>query len=501
MSMRRALLAVMSAACLLVLLSMPAAARRVPLGHPSPMDQSRPALKHGNRVQINRSHITPHASEAPGSQPRDLVTHDGFVYFSAYAPGHGYALWKSDTFRTPVVKNDIDPFELAWAGNQLFFGANDGTHGDELWVSNGTSTSTHQITDAVPGPDGASIYDVTAVGNKVYYQADDGVHGYEPWVSDGTPTGTHMLKDLDPGPDGSNAYYFTALGNKVVFEAYTPAHGRELWISNGTSTGTRLLKDIQSGPDASFPYQLTRVGSRIVFTADDGLHGFEPWATDGTRAGTQLIKDIAPGTVGSYPDVQYSIFTTFNGFLYFTADDGVHNAELWKTDGTPAHTKLAVDMRPGPRGGNPYEADATNNALYIAATDGVHGYELWKSDGTKAGTAMLKDIWPGFMSSDLYLDGYNSAPLGNKLLFVADDGTHGYELWVTNGTSGGTKMVKDIWGGPESASPFNFVTDPTGTIRGTVVFFVADSLATGQELWFTDGTNSGTHVIDIYPEP
>ena len=121
------------------------------------------------------------------------------------------------------------------------------------------------------------------MGGTLFFTADDGTTGQELWKSDGTAAGTVLVKDIRPGtsnygyPFGSNVYDLTAVGGTLYFTANDGVHGQELWQSDGTEAGTVLVKDIRPGGDGSSPDYLAFVNGALFFAANDGQNGLEPW--------------------------------------------------------------------------------------------------------------------------------------------------------------------------------------------------------------------------------
>ncbi|MCA9758135.1 MAG: T9SS type A sorting domain-containing protein [Candidatus Eisenbacteria bacterium] len=129
-----------------------------------------------------------------------------------------------------------------------------------------------------------------------------------------------------------------------------------------------------------------------------------------------------------------------------------------------------------------------NGQAILAWGDDANGEELWTSDGTPGGTVLLKDINPTGDSSPAF-----GATLNGYLYFGADDGANGQELWRTNGTAAGTTFVKDIRPGSVGSIPNAFAE-----VNGLLVFSANDG-STGNELWRSDGTSAGTfRLLDIY---
>src|SRR5262249_9160115 len=147
------------------------------------------------------------------------------------------------------------------------------------------------VNDLHPGSDGSDPSYLTAVGSTLFFQANDGSHGIELWKSNGSSTGTVLVKDIRPG----SAAAFNTYGNSLRF-AYNAAvvsgtlvsaandgsHGLELWKSNGTSTGTVMVKNIRPGSSGSKPAYLINVSGTLFFAANESSHGTELWKSDGS---------------------------------------------------------------------------------------------------------------------------------------------------------------------------------------------------------------------------
>jgi ELWxxDGT repeat protein len=137
---------------------------------------------------------------------------------------------------------------------------------------------------------------------------------------------------------------------------------------------------------------------------------------------------------------------------------------------------MVSDIAPGAASSRPGDLAEVDGRLLFTAEDGTNGRELWRSDGSAGGTSMVKDINPGARSSFELATSLVVTP--NRTLYLAaNDGSTGTELWKSDGTTAGTTLVKDINAGTASSSPANL------RVYGDYVVFGATTAEHGTEPW------------------
>ena len=381
---------------------------------------------------------------------------------------------------------DGNPKNITKGNTKIYFSAEDGIHGRELWVNNPSTNTSLLVKDIfIDSQSGLDNSTFVTINDQLYFTANDGINGNELWTSDGTETGTFLIKNINNSGDSSINTLKTLNGN-IFFSANDNINGQELWISNGTTNGTILLKDINSGNNSSFPKDFFVFDNNMFFLSDNGINGIELWKSDGTNSGTILLKDINPSTNASFS--YDNNFILFNNNFYFFANNGVAGMELWKSDGTTVGTQLLKDIYPGSNSSS-YKmvGSATSNYFAFGATNATNGNELWKSDGTSSGTVLLKDINSTYNSIN-----YNSefVTFNNKVYFTADNNINGNEFWVTDGTTLGTQIVKDINVGINSSN----ISKLTST-SNFIVFSATDNSTSYNNLWKSNGTSNSTSLI------
>ena len=245
------------------------------------------------------------------------------------------------------------PNDITVLNGKLFFHANDGVNGNELWMSDGTGSGTQMVKDINPGNASSGIQEIVPYNGKVYFHADNGVTGDELWSSDGTLAGTQLIKDINPGSNYSDAKYFCNYSGKLYFSAYTNADGEQLWVTDGTTDGTKKAKDVLPGSLSSI-YDLMVFNGRLYFTAFTDSYGRQLFQYSASSDSLGVISPpiMTPDACapGGYP----SYYTIYGGNFYYPAVyDALKGVEFYKLSTSPAGmgttvTNLAILLYPNP---------------------------------------------------------------------------------------------------------------------------------------------------------
>lgn len=429
--------------------------------------------------------------------------------------------------------------EFVVYNNELYFFGDDGIHGKELWKTDGTEANTVLVKDILEGSGSSFPSELTLSGSTLYFIANDGVFGRELWKTDGTEDGTMMVKDINSSSAPHLIGDLFDYNGTLVFRADDSFTGLELWKSNGTENTTILIKDIFEGGIPSTPNNFAVHNGYLYFSAT-GSSGTELYRTTGDELSTELVKDLYTGgnavspnssfpsaviSLGNNPyfsalvpipntndvgrrlcvveanflfnsisgDPFPELLTKSGGLIYYrslSASSGV-GRELFASNGSGNENtfNLVKDIRVGSASSNPSGLTDYNDMLMFRADDGIHGIELWKSNGSEEGTVLVKDIYQGPEGSFFSNAGLGSVSQ-NILFFTANDGIHGNELWISDGTEIGTNLVMDLNIGTGASDPFNF-TEFNGA-----VYFSANNGVVGRELFKVELNSLNNSVFE-----
>ncbi len=535
---------------------------------------------------------------------RNLTESGGKLFFTAYEQPTGFELWVSDgTSGGTVLVKDINPDqqnyygpqELTDVGGTLFFTSyQNGYDNRELFKSDGTAAGTVLVANINSDPyEGSNPSYLTNVGGTLFFAAENSTDGVELYKSDGTAVGTVQISNLNPGAASADPTNLTPFNGQLFFSA-DDGSGPQLFKSDGNSI--TLVANTTGTGDPSYPTDLKVVGSKLFFASIGGAvpgpvsavaptlnpspnsnsftgaagivisvtqpnvgrfrtatstgHSFTAVAGTGGAvigaAGVGLshiavndlyLRDVdatdlqvhawdweisdPAGLVG----IDFSGFVSGTGFNRPQTDpspEGVQFELFLNGSTTPVSTTVVdgeeLDAWAGTReSGNIALADAggaavtsavvrmtllgsgvngSDEALVVGATltavggtSGTAGKELFQTSGTSA--ELVKNI--------VFVGSSNPSDLtevNGKLFFTADDPiVSGRELWVSDGTETGTQLVQDIRTGSDSSGvPLSGEPQQLTEFNNQLLFTVVDDL-NDRELWASDGTSTGTDRV------
>lgn len=389
-----------------------------------------------------------------------------------------------------------------------------------LYTSNGTSAGTHAVATDSSGLRAAVVRDRVIYGGvDKYLWSRDAVSGGNPKRLSGIPQLT----------DSSNA------------QVLAPWKGALLMIA-AQSTGYGLFNIPPGGAPAKIAtlsggfLPALKVGSELWFSP--GI------ATDGTVTGTRTL-----------PVSFLALGAALDGYVYYsnygaTSPYGMYGdgLEPWRTNGTEEATTQVANLNESltqrcttpccafcgtccgysteELGSEPYNFTTFNNSIFFAAMGNV-----FRTTNSQAGATQISNLPADgalgpFVSFDgmLYFIGWNAGSSGlyrtdgiatnlvrqfgsaawesrqtlvaanGALYFAASETSSGEELWTSDGTADGSHIVADIAPGAQSSLPRSI------TAMANKLLFSANDGVNGEELWTTDGTSVGTYMLkDISP--
>lgn len=395
---------------------------------------------------------------APGgftSNPTNLTAADRWLFFAA-DNGKGRRVWRSDGARTEAVIGIPPGTEPSWMlpiGDTLYVLGVAPDQVSTLWLVDMNTNIAHAPIELGT----LAISTPIRVGDSLFVQTFSADLGTDLWSFNRSTlraSVSHFTAPLSMLSNQRQLMFTTSDGVTTT-----------LWSSDGTVSGTEFVLDVPAstyfrqidGADVMIINEADEAGTWLLpALADDFIalsdHAF--CSLDGEYDSTYyaidcnektLWKGVGPTVVPildsedlPIEDVPTDIrrlvasgrIAYFSTFALDETSDIVSQT-LWSVDRTTESVTAVFSVAGAPGTGPPSVWPSRlphGGVIFIAP--GEHGQEPWISQGTAETTRLLKDIAlhaGSSMNADLMPE---FVTVGDRVFFVADDGTRGAELWV-----------------------------------------------------------------------
>lgn len=318
-------------------------------------------------------------SGSAGSSPANLTNVNGILYFSASGnAATGTELWKFDpTNGQASLVSDIQtgttgslPGKFTNVNGTLYFTADDGTNGRELWKVDPITGQASIVANI--NPTGSSLTTTTTtelvnVNGTLYFTADDGTNGRELWKVDANGQAV-LVRDINTA-GSSNPASLTNVDGTLYFSANDGINGLELWKVDPITGQASLVNNIRAGVTGSTVDNLINVNGTLYFSATDTSSN-RLWKLEPPTPLTLDLNGASAGSnfAGSFTENGAPLTLTSSALAITNSDTEIDRATITIANFVAEDELLFTNQ-------NGITGSFTNGVLTLTGTTSIANYE------------------------------------------------------------------------------------------------------------------------------